>query len=71
MMAAEVTMSAGNFRVGTVQTLFLLSGLKGVPGYLYDMTADGQRFIAVQDLEHTSDIPLTVVVNWPAELNRP
>jgi serine/threonine protein kinase/WD40 repeat protein len=70
MMAAEVTMSAGNFRVGTVQTLFLLSGLKGVPGYLYDMTADGQRFIAVQDLEHTSTIPLTVVVNWDAELRK-
>jgi serine/threonine protein kinase len=71
MMAAEVTMSAGNFRVGAVQTLFLLSGLNGVPGYLYDMNPDGQKFIAVQDLEHTSTIPLTVVINWPEKLNKP
>jgi eukaryotic-like serine/threonine-protein kinase len=71
MMAAEVAEGGSTFRVGAVRTLFLLSGrLEGVPGYLYDMTPDGQRFIAVQDLEHTSSIPLTVVVNWDAELRK-
>jgi Tol biopolymer transport system component len=71
LMAAEVAAAGNNFHVGEVRALFLLSGLGGVPGYLYDMTPDGQRFIAVQDLEHTSTIPLTVVINWNAEMNKP
>jgi eukaryotic-like serine/threonine-protein kinase len=70
LMAAEVTEDGNNFHVGAVRTLFLLSGLGGVPGYLYDITPDGQRFVAVQDLVHTSTIPLTVVVNWDAELGK-
>ena len=60
----------GEFRVGTVRTLFGLSGLGGVPGNLYDVTADGQKFIAVQDLEHTSTVPLTIVINWPVEIQK-
>jgi eukaryotic-like serine/threonine-protein kinase len=70
MMAAEVAEGGSNLHVGTVRTLFLLSGLGGVPGYLYDVTPDGQRFIAVRDLEHTSTAPLTVVVNWDAQLGK-
>ena len=53
-----------------IWTLFKLSGLGGVPGYLYDATSDGQKFITVQDMEHTSTIPLTLVVNWDAELKK-
>jgi hypothetical protein len=70
MMAAEVSLAPGDFRVGAVRALFTLSGLGGVPGNLYDVTADGQKFIAVQDLEHTSTLPLTIVVNWPVRLNK-
>ena len=70
MMAADVSAVPGEFRVGTVRMLFGLSGLGGVPGNLYDVTADGQKFIAVQDLEHTSTVPLTIVINWPAEIQK-
>jgi eukaryotic-like serine/threonine-protein kinase len=70
MMAAEVSAGPGDFRVGAVRRLFALSGLGGVPGNLYDVTADGQKFIAVQDLEHTSTVPLTIVINWPAQLKK-
>jgi Tol biopolymer transport system component len=70
MMAAEVTAGAKDFRTGSVRALFTLSGLGGVPGYLYDVTSDGQKFIAVQDMEHTSTVPLTILVNWPAELTK-
>jgi serine/threonine protein kinase len=70
MMAADVSAVPGEFRVGTVRTLFGLSGLGGVPGNLYDVTADGQKFIAVQDLEHTSTVPLTIVTNWPAQIQK-
>ena len=70
MMAAELTATAGDFRVGGVRPLFAVSPLGGVPGYLYDVTPDGQRFIVAQDFEHTSTVPLTLVTNWPAELNK-
>jgi len=70
MIAAEVTVGAQDFRVGTVRSLFTLSGLGQVPGYIYDVTSDGQKFLAVQDLVHTSTAPLTLVVNWDAELKK-
>ena len=70
MMAAQVTAAAGDFRVGSVQTLFTFSALGGVPGYLYDVTADGQKFIIAQDFQLTSTVPLTLVTNWFAELKQ-
>jgi Tol biopolymer transport system component len=70
MMAAELTATAGDFRVVRVRTLFAVSPLGGVPGYLYDVTPDGQKFIVAQDFEHTSTVPLTIVTNWPAELKK-
>ena len=70
IMAAELATGMGDLRVGAVRPLFPLSGLTGVPGFLYDVSADGQKFIAVQELEHTSTVPLTVVANWPAELRK-
>jgi len=68
MMAAEVAAGPQQFHVGAVRPLFTLTGLGGVPGYLYDLTPDGQKFVAVQDLEHNSTVPLTMVINWMAEL---
>jgi eukaryotic-like serine/threonine-protein kinase len=47
VMAAEVSPAERSFKVGTVRPLFTLTGLGGVPGYLCDVTADGQKFIAV------------------------
>jgi len=70
IMVAELLAGTSDFRVGAVRPLFALSGLTGVPGNLYDVSADGQKFIAVQELEHTSTVPLTVVANWPAELRK-
>jgi Tol biopolymer transport system component len=70
IMAAELPTRTGDFRVGAVRPLFALSGLTGVPGFLYDVSADGQRFIAVQEREHTSTVPLTVMANWSAELRK-
>ena len=53
-----------------MKSLFALSGVAGVPGQLYDVTPDGQKFIAVQDLVRTNAAPLTLVVNWDAELKK-
>jgi eukaryotic-like serine/threonine-protein kinase len=70
MMAAQITATAGDLRVGSVRTLFVVTPIGGVSGYLYDVTADGQKFIISQDFEHTSTVPLTIVTNWAAELRK-
>jgi eukaryotic-like serine/threonine-protein kinase len=70
MMAAQITATAGDFRVGSVRTLFTVSSLRAVPGDLYDVSADGQKFIIAQDIEHTSTVPLTLVTNWSAALRK-
>jgi hypothetical protein len=35
----------------------------------YDAARDGQRFLVLETAEHAVQ-PLTVIVNWPALLNR-
>ncbi len=71
MMSAELTGSNGEFHVGSVRSLFAVSPLGEVPGYLYDVASDGQRFIVAQDFENTSMLPPPIVTNWPAELKQP
>jgi Tol biopolymer transport system component len=69
MMAAELSATPGEAHVGTERSLFPVT-LGGIVGYLYDVTPDGQKFIIAQDTEHTSTLPLTIVTNWPEELQR-
>jgi len=38
-------------------------------GFPYDVTKDGQRFLAITSHGATST-PLTLVTDWPAEFNR-
>ena len=64
MMAAQLTTTNGDLRVGSVQALFTVGALGG-----YDVTADGQKFIVAQDSEQTSTF-LTLVTNWSAELKK-
>ena len=69
LMAAEVGAKGGTFENGPVSALFgpLISGR----GFLYDVAADGQRFLAVVPPEQgTNAEPLTVVQNWTAGLKK-
>jgi hypothetical protein len=69
LMAAEVGAKGGVFEVGQVTPLFgpLILG----QGYQYDVSADGQRFLAVLPPEQNSNSePLTVVQNWTAGLKK-
>ncbi len=36
----------------------------------FDVTADGQRFIAISSAAQAQTAPFTVVVNWTADLKR-
>ena len=72
MMAAGVRTSATSVETDTPYELFPVSfpGLGGGPGYTYDVTADGQRFLVLEAVGPGEGHPaqLTVVTNWQAGL---
>ena len=70
LMAVEVKSGTGakeGFEIGVPRPLFNFPA----PGILvnYDVTDDGRRFLIVTN-EETTPSPITVVLNWAAELKR-
>ena len=65
--ACPVTTKGSEIEVGTPQRLFHAS-VPGI-GVPYDVSADGQRLL-VNLAEEEGSAPLSVVVNWPAELKK-
>ena len=76
LMSAAVTIDDRGFGIGAVNPLFDVrpSDRTGVFGvrmmHVYDVTADGQRFIVNTAADQTTVTPVTLVVNWPAALSR-
>jgi eukaryotic-like serine/threonine-protein kinase len=68
LMAVPVNGNGPDFRVGTPQALFAFrpAGTR----YVYDVSADGQRFLVNRQAEDeaATPSPITVVVNWAAAL---
>jgi Tol biopolymer transport system component len=66
LTAAEVTLKSGEIQTGEVHPLFgpLLTG-----SYEYDVSADGQRILAVTPRTN-GFAPLTIVQNWTAGLKK-
>jgi len=72
MMAVQVTTGA-NFDAGTPAALFqttprqpvLVSDLFG-----YDVSRDGQRFLINTQVKQAESTPMSVVLNWPAKLDK-
>ncbi|HEV2351942.1 MAG TPA: protein kinase, partial [Terriglobia bacterium] len=70
IMAAEVKANGSSFEVGPVHALFPIRPYFGLyTANLYDVTPDGQRFIVAYDAQQ-SNAALTLVVNWPAALEK-
>jgi DNA-binding winged helix-turn-helix (wHTH) protein/dipeptidyl aminopeptidase/acylaminoacyl peptidase len=67
LMTAEVSFKGDLVEIGKVRELFSI--LPGV-GFEYDVTADGQRFLAAVPSTQPAPEPLTVVVNWTSGLNK-
>ena len=67
LMAAEVLARNGTLEVGKIQKLF--DGIVGARGYLYDVSADGQRFLVADEGSATAR-PLTLLQNWTATLRK-
>jgi Tol biopolymer transport system component len=68
LMVAAVSADGDRFEVGDVTPLFDLP--KVGPRAAYDVSPDGQRILAVTQKTQAGLAPLTLVVNWPALLNK-
>ncbi|MEP6707320.1 MAG: protein kinase [Pyrinomonadaceae bacterium] len=69
LMAVEVNGEGASLEVGAVWALF--EARPGGPGNVYDVTADGQRFLVNTALEQKApSAPITLVINWTADLKR-
>ena len=69
LMAAEVVGQGPALKVGAVRPLFETHPNLG-PGGVYDLTSDGQRFLVNTTLEQKASAPITLVLNWTADLKR-
>jgi len=72
LMAAEIVARNGTLNVGKAQGLFnVVTSSAGVGGGLtYDVSADGQKFLVVDDGSSDNARPLTLVQNWTALLRK-
>jgi hypothetical protein len=66
VMSVEIDSSSG-LRAGTPRPLFQLPQGTGLG---WDVTADGERFLLNVPVIKSSSVPLSVVVNWAADLKR-
>ena len=64
LMAAEVSVRQETVEIGRIQKLF-----GGVRSGLYDASADGQKFLVIDDSTTTSR-PMTLLQNWTAALHK-
>jgi eukaryotic-like serine/threonine-protein kinase len=78
LMAADVNWSGSTFEVAAVHPLFHLRLAPGPPLYDlgptagqigYDVSPDGQR-VLVNSPAESDATPITVILNWPAELKK-
>ena len=68
-MAATVNGKGSSFEVGAVKPLFQ-TRVVGSPRYEYDVSTDAQRFLINTVPEETVSAPITVVLNWRADLKK-
>jgi Tol biopolymer transport system component len=70
LMVVEVNGSSGTFEAGIPRALFDLR-INSTNGFSdYDVAADGQRFLVNTLVEQNARSPVTVVMNWTADLKR-
>ncbi|MEP6707321.1 MAG: hypothetical protein ABJC05_07365, partial [Pyrinomonadaceae bacterium] len=71
LMAVDVKTEASIFEAGVPRVLFQ-TRVVGYPNprNMYEVSADGQHFLISTPLEEATSTPITVVVNWTADLKR-
>jgi len=66
LMAVEVR--AGEAFEAGIPTLLFEHRFAGGPGRKYDVSSDSQRFLAITPIGEETPSPITLVVNWTAEI---
>jgi hypothetical protein len=64
-MAVDVSANGAAFQAGVPRRLFDVPGNQG-----WDMTGDGKRFLVVGSPLQGGQTPITVVLNWQADLKK-
>lgn len=70
VMSAEISEQGSSVVIGRVQPLFQANPVPRAPECMYDVTADGKKFVIVTLGGEQGAQPLTLVVNWPALLKK-
>ena len=70
IMAAEIKLGMATVDVGSVRPLFHIRPFAGGGRDIYDVTGDGQRFLVASPGGEENSSPITLVVNWPAEVKK-
>ena len=72
LVAMDVSTDGPQFQSGVPKPLFAVDFRpdRGSGNGVYAVTADGQRFLAVTNVEQQTIAPVTVVMNWAADLKR-
>jgi len=69
IMSAEISADGSSLLVGKVAPLFQVNVATSL-GWFYDVSADGKRFVVLNQDPRQAAEPLTLVVNWPALLKK-
>ena len=72
MMATPLTIGA-NFDAGTPVALFQTTPRQPVTNkdlFVYGVSRDGQRFLINTQVKEAETEPMSVILNWTAELNK-
>jgi hypothetical protein len=69
LMAAEVQEKNGSLEVGNPKTLFQTNSVRSA-FRTYDVTADGKKFVVITQAVQPNAEAITLVVNWPALLDK-
>ncbi|PYS32627.1 MAG: hypothetical protein DMF75_11500 [Acidobacteria bacterium] len=70
LMAVEVKGQGATLEVGAARVLFDVRPGNPTSGYQYDVTSDGQRFLVNISVDQKASSPITVVINWTADLKK-
>jgi len=69
IMAVNVDESGGAISLGSPRTLFHVENIEAT-SQPFDVMPDGQRFLIATPNPLPGPVPLTLVMNWNAELKR-
>jgi Tol biopolymer transport system component len=70
LMSVDVGTVAGKFEVGTPKPVFQAQLGSEIARNQYAVSPDGQRFLMIVSAGEPKPTPITVVVNWPALLEK-